>query len=778
MPSGAWGCYKTASMRLRLVPFIAAAALLSSCEAATTPPPVRSTADALWNEAQGRPQLLSGRLFRGEGDAEATARAFLSSRAGELHLDGPGLSLALDSARAGLAGTYLRFGQRQRVGDEVLPVFDGAVIVLVQDAGGAREVRAVNLEHLEAATGVVSEGDLGADAAVERALGHLALAGAPEAKAAKGVLVTKAGLPRVAWRVQVSTEAPPHDWSLFVDAATGAELLRRDGVRFVDGTAYVFDMNPVASTGNLALVDGNDATTPALDAARFLVTLPRLDGSGNTSGTWANVYARTAARVNSPTNEFLFTRNQLGFEQANVYFHLDRAQARLQALGFTAANNRQQEAIVDGQTADNSYYAPSSQRLFFGRGGVDDAEDADIIVHEYGHALQDNLVPGFGGGDEGAMGEGFGDYLAASFALSLTEDAGRPQRGDPACVGDWDGTSYATTTPKCLRRVDGTKHYPEAEVNQVHDDGEMWSAALWDLRTRLGGDVMDRLVVESHLLLGTTTTFATASQALISTDATLNGGANATVLRRRLVHSGLSRLLSAPLDGGATTPLPIGLGPTRDAAGNYRSNADESRTVTVPGALGLRVHFDRIDLETHPSCFQQSCDNLYLLNGEGDLFQVFGGGPRSDVTSVIVPGDTVVLRFVSDASAVKYGFRVDRLEVVDAPPDAGIVYDGGMDTTVPPPLVDAGVPVRDGGAPMRDGGVPGRDGGLGFDGGAPPAPVDAGVSGAGGAPFFVPALREENLLPALDRGCGCGATSGLEAWAALAALGVINRRRR
>jgi Zn-dependent metalloprotease len=48
---------------------------------------------------------------------------------------------------------------------------------------------------------------------------------------------------------------------------------------------------------------------------------------------------------------------------------------------------------------------------------VDDAEDADVIVHEYGHAIQADQVPGFGaGGDAGGMGEGFGDYLAGTIS--------------------------------------------------------------------------------------------------------------------------------------------------------------------------------------------------------------------------------------------------------------------------------------------------------------------------------------------------------------------------
>lgn len=751
-------------------------AWFAGCEVAPVSPATpRSTPDALWNEGKERPQLLSGKLFDSTESSEATARAFLARRAAEFHLDGPGSSLTLSTTREGLAGTYLRFAQQQRLGQSTLPVFEGEVIVLVHDDGARRVVRAVNLEHQDEAPSVREQGDLGAAQAVSTALARVE-AVAPfsgEPRSTRGVFVTRAGVARVAWRVKVATESPPHDWTVYVDAATGDELGRRDGVRYASGTAYVFDMNAVSSTNDLTMVDGNNTTTPALDAARFLVTLPRLDGSGNTSGSFADVHLKNTARVNSATNDFLFSRDAPGFKQANAYFHLDRNQAHLQALGFLNVNNRVQEAIVDAQTADNSFYSSNDLRLNFGTGGVDDAEDADIVSHEYGHSIQDNQVPGFGGGDEGAMGEGFGDYLAASFALALAPDAGHPQRSDPACVGDWDGTSYSTTTPRCLRRVDGPKHYPEAEVGEVHDDGEMWSAGLWDLRGLLGGDQTDRLVVEAHFLMGQSSTFFTATQALISADTNVNAGANGPLIRRRLIQHGLSRLLTPPAANGPVTSLPLSLGPHRDAAGNYASDTDETQTVSVPGARGLLLHFTRIDLETHPSCFQTGCDNLYLTNGDGDLFQVISGTLAAGTTSVAVVGDTVHIRLVSDSSQVRFGYHVDRVDVLDAPADAGVVLDGGSDAFdggVIPPVPDAGG--RDAGLP------PGRDAG-------PPPLLDAGVSDAGVPPAeggvftkVLTALGTERLSPALDRGCGCGATSGLEAWAALALLGLINRRRR
>lgn len=74
---------------------------------------------------------------------------------------------------------------------------------------------------------------------------------------------------------------------------------------------------------------------------------------------------------------------------------------------------------------------------------MDDAEDAGVIAHEYGHSIQDNQVPGFGDSIEGgSMGEGFGDYLGAVY-----EDALSGKSFGRACVAEWDATSYSAGDP-------------------------------------------------------------------------------------------------------------------------------------------------------------------------------------------------------------------------------------------------------------------------------------------------------------------------------------------
>ena len=142
---------------------------------------------------------------------------------------------------------------------------------------------------------------------------------------------------------------------------------------------------------------------------------------------------------------------------------------------------------------------------------MDDAEDAEVILHEYGHSIQDDQVPGFGTTLEaGSMGEGFGDYWGASVGAQFSGGF------QDLCLAEWDATSYSSTNPPCLRRLDSTKHYPEDVVGQVHADGEIWSAALWQIRGSLGAANADRVVLAAHFLLAPSASFNQGANALVT----------------------------------------------------------------------------------------------------------------------------------------------------------------------------------------------------------------------------------------------------------------------
>jgi fungalysin metallopeptidase (M36) len=267
--------------------------------------------------------------------------------------------------------------------------------------------------------------------------------------------------------------------------------------------AQVFAPNPVADLGIQTLTDQKDAdyfsADPTLARAYHRVTLTDLDGSGTLSGSYAKVISETGKAAANTGGGFIYTRDQDQFEQTMAYHWVTQAQRYIQSLGFGSTlpqvNKRQQLLRINQFGGDNSFYREGTGKLTItlGKGGVDDAEDAEVIVHEYGHSVQDNQVPGFGSTPEaGAIGEGFGDYLAVTVSKHFA-----PTRDEP-CVADWDSVSYTSTVPHCLRRVDESKHYPEDLVGEVHADGEIWSRALWDIHRALGARPADTIIIRAQ----------------------------------------------------------------------------------------------------------------------------------------------------------------------------------------------------------------------------------------------------------------------------------------
>jgi Zn-dependent metalloprotease len=479
-----------------------------------------------WNAGSGSPKTILGSLSESMTPSESSARRFLSDHA-QLFKADPTLSdLVLTRQTASLIGTQFVFTQRHHG----IPVYDGQIKVLFDREG---RVRAVNNSYVPL-TGVVDPIPLmSAGQAMEAGRIHLEKS-QPQglidetvpAPIANLFVSAEDGKPRLVWEVIHHRWGPT--WQVLIDAKTGQVLKpAQDLNRYappIQGVGQVFVTNAIVATGDSSLRDNKDAASAVPSSAYKMVSLERLLGTGYLDGEYASSSA-SKKRVSSPTHQFLFDRSSNGFSETMGYYSLDFAQQRIQALGFTGAksiNARQQVFSIDRYHKDNSFYSVSSKEIAFGTGGVDDAEDAELIWHEYGHSIQDNLVDRFGTtAESGAMGEGFGDYWSGTLGeqyntISLN---GVPEK---VCLAEWDSTTYRTGTPTCLRRLDGNKHYPEDMVGEVHDDGEMWSAALWLIRSVLGADRADRVILQHHVLLTKDATFNMAGHALIETACSLN----------------------------------------------------------------------------------------------------------------------------------------------------------------------------------------------------------------------------------------------------------------
>ena len=488
------------------------------------------------------------------GTPRSVASKFLGRIARDLKISVDPRDLRYDKTVRSVLGSHVLF-QQYRHGKPV----SGAWLKVDLDPDNRiysvenTTVPSALLEKLDRAAG---RARLTAEAAIARALEHLR-PGPRRARAltlrapATAELVFYPTAKRVvpAWKLILPVANPPHDWRVYVHAVTGEVLHHEDMLKMVAARGRVFDPSPVAALNDTTLKKGS--TIP--DNAYREVELPDVAATGYLDGPYVSTKA-SRARCRRKTRQFLFGRTQRAFKEVMVYFHIDRVQRYIQSLGFTNVNNRSISVNIDGIPDDNSYYSPATKRLTFGRGGVGDAEDAEIILHEYGHSIQDNQVPGFGASDEaGAMGEGFGDYLAASFFETL-----KPARF-ARCIGSWDATAYSHDDPPNLRRLDSTKRYPRDVVREVHADGEMWSACLWQLREAIGRTACDRLVLAHHFLIKRDSRFEDAALSLILADRQLFRGAHEATIRTVFVRRGIlkpSTRKRAGYDPYARTPSP------------------------------------------------------------------------------------------------------------------------------------------------------------------------------------------------------------------------------
>ena len=305
------------------------------------------------------------------------------------------------------------------------------------------------------------------------------------------------------------------------------------------GTGRVFFPNPVAELGDESLTDQKDADYAALQPAYRVEPLTNLDGSGYLCGDWACVVSETGDPAYSTTNTFLYNRHDDRFEQVMAYYWITVAQNYIQSLGFgttyPGVNNQPQRVRLNQLGYDNSFATDHPKyELRFGKGGVDDAEDAEVILHEYGHAIHFQSSSTFyGSGEEsGAIGEGFGDYWAADVTNIVAPTP------DPACVAEWDSTSYTPGPVHCLRRLDTAKMYPADLDGEVHDDGEIWSHALWNLRTALGHTHADTAILLAQIGQDNPTMSSLGTD-IVATVADLYGAGEATAAAAAFTDRGI-----------------------------------------------------------------------------------------------------------------------------------------------------------------------------------------------------------------------------------------------
>ncbi|WP_134741783.1 M36 family metallopeptidase [Nocardioides sp. 503] len=300
----------------------------------------------------------------------------------------------------------------------------------------------------------------------------------------------------------------------------------------------------------------------------------------------------------------------LGFDERNYNLQLDNAgrggaesdpeigNAQAGALtggqpSYLGRDNANQIALQDGvpgitnqylfQPIAGSFYAPCTD------GGL----DMGIVGHEYTHAISNRMV---GGPDEGltseqggAMGESWGDLVAAEYQFSH----GYSNGGNIWAVG-----VYATGNKQTAIRDYAINRNPlnysdygfDTTGVEVHADGEIWNGTMWEVRQALvkkwnkrypvtnrslqlrcaqgtrtasplpaqacpGNRRWVQLMFDSFLLQQGATSMLDARDAMIAADRMRFGGANSKVLWDAFARRGMGRKASTPnADSGDPKP--------------------------------------------------------------------------------------------------------------------------------------------------------------------------------------------------------------------------------
>ncbi len=342
------------------------------------------------------------------------------------------------------------------------------------------------------------------------------------AKLRSGITVEKVvlaveGAPVFSWLVRIPAAQPPADWEVFVRASDGEIILTENVLKHLSGTGWVFNPDPVTALHDPSLEDEDDAA----DAIPFeayleveLINITEDDEQYLLTGDWIDT-SPTEDRVRMDQPYFLFERNLPYFEEVMAYYHIDTRARYLETLGYGDILPSPQPIDVNGIEADESFFSPFSGIITTGTGGVDDAEDADVLMHEYGHAVMHRILPYWRGGETLVLSEGWCDYQAGDYSLNIDDQF------QPMTLFNWDGHNEFWDG----RILNSDYTYPEIQELSPHDAGQMWSSLLTEVRQAHDEVNLWNMVVIDHLFaLGDSAMITDAAQALLTSDLELAEG--------------------------------------------------------------------------------------------------------------------------------------------------------------------------------------------------------------------------------------------------------------
>ncbi|MFN7927971.1 MAG: M36 family metallopeptidase [Blastocatellia bacterium] len=403
---------------------------------------------------------------------------------------------------------------------------------------------------------------------------------------------------QLAWECEVWPAATTDAYLMVVDAERGSLLFRRNLTRYeTDPHGLVFSgVSPRPdlphTKTNPPLIERTDV--PFNGQPHFVAADKHFDwwaGKPQTSLRGNNVEAHLdrnndnlpdQPELTVPDKNFsfpldltkdVFTADNQKAAQVNLFYWANRFHDILYSFGFTeSAGNFQTENFGLGGQGSDAIQADVQDGSGFnnanfttppdGRAGrvqmfvwntssplLDGSLDQTVILHELTHGVSNRLIGnglGLGGYQAAGMGEGWSDYVALALLSKET---------DPI-DGQFMIAQYATNLP-----ARGLRSFPyTTDINasprtfgfirftrEVHTVGEIWCAALWEMRAALlkqygfqtGQRQSIQLVLDGMKFTPIEPTFLEARDAILLADRVNNNGANQCLLWQAFAKRGM-----------------------------------------------------------------------------------------------------------------------------------------------------------------------------------------------------------------------------------------------
>lgn len=259
-------------------------------------------------------------------------------------------------------------------------------------------------------------------------------------------------------------------------------------------TGKAFTRDPATDSGNQSL-----SLTTNLSTHGSEVSIKHLKNLSYLSNGYISFPddSMASSEIASPQASLVYPPTSARFQQVNAYFHLDTLIADMAGMSMFPSTFTPLKVDAHCDDAeDNAYYDYENHQLCLGYTDVNTtttlwaADDLDVTVHEFGHALNHHFATTeviTSTPDLGAVDEGFADLWAYRQTL------------DPK-VSVWFGRALYNNARASLRNLSTVTNYPSAYIDEVHADASFLSGAVYQVEKDANLSTEGKTKLEKRLL--------------------------------------------------------------------------------------------------------------------------------------------------------------------------------------------------------------------------------------------------------------------------------------